>query len=334
MSRNAFPVSILAVALVGALSPSLDAQMRPLDAVQWLSGCWERASGDRRTVERWYPPAQGEMRGGSRSFSGSTETGGERLRIYASDGTLVYAAHPSTQEPTEFRAATVTPVEIVFENPAHDFPQRIVYRKQGTDSLLARIEGDRAGRRQPVTFAFRRIDCAGQVEAPADIAQDALQPLYGDLADRLQANPAAAPAWFVHHATPEFTYVNWAGSGYQARVGSYQTQVTAARASAATNASSLRDYSVGVTIQSMLVRGDTAEVLASIRQSALVADAAGRYGTAGESHVRSSVQRRLDRWIRRGTEWRLAGASVIGDETFIDGRLVQQNGRPVTRPAR
>ncbi len=332
MSRNASAVSIVGAFLIVAPSPALNAQANSLEAVQWFSGCWERASGDRRTVERWHPPAQGVMRGVSRSFAGATETGGERLRIYSSDGTLIYEAHPSTQALTEFRATSITSDEIVFENPAHDFPQRVIYRKQGTDSLVARIEGDRAGRSQPVTFAFRRIDCAGETEAPAALAQDALQPFYADLADRLRAKPTATPAWFVHHALPEFTYVNWSGSGYQARVGSYQTQVSAARASAAANPPALADYMVGVTIQSILVRGDTAEILASIRQSARVADAAGRYGAAGELHVRTSVQRRLDRWVRRGTEWRLAAAAVVGDETFIDGRLVIQNGMAVTPP--
>jgi len=332
MLRNASVASIVAAVLVGTPAPALTAQTNSLDAVSWLAGCWERAAGDRRTVERWQPPRQGEMRGGSRTFSGAAETGGERLRIYASDGVLVYAAHPSTQAFTEFRSTSVMPSEIAFENLAHDFPQRVIYRKQGTDSLIARIEGDRAGRRQPVTFAFRSVDCAGHVEAPATVAQDALQPFYADLAKRLRENPNAIAAWFVHHGIPEFTYVNWAASGYQARVGSYQTQENAARASAAANSSALVDYTVAVAIQSILVRGDTAEILASTQQSARFVDAAGRFGAAGESHLRETAQRRLDKWIRQGAEWRLAAASLVGDETFVDGRLVQRHGMPYNRP--
>ena len=51
-------------------------------------------------------------------------------------------------------------------------PQRIVYRRVGADSLIARIEGDRAGRRQPVTFPYRKVSCAAVTEAPTAVAPE------------------------------------------------------------------------------------------------------------------------------------------------------------------
>lgn len=46
---------------------------------------------------------------------------------------------------------------VTFENPAHDFPRRIIHRRVGADSLVARVEGVRSGRAHGVDFAYRRV---------------------------------------------------------------------------------------------------------------------------------------------------------------------------------
>jgi hypothetical protein len=43
----------------------------------------------------------------------------------------------------------------VFENLEHDFPQRIIYRRNQDGSLTARIEGDRGGRIVGMDFHFQ-----------------------------------------------------------------------------------------------------------------------------------------------------------------------------------
>ena len=43
-----------------------------------------------------------------------------------------------------------------FENPAHDFPQRVVYERTSDDALLARIEGEQAGKAASVDFPMKR----------------------------------------------------------------------------------------------------------------------------------------------------------------------------------
>jgi hypothetical protein len=48
--------------------------------------------------------------------------------------------------------------EVVFENGAHDFPQRIRYRRGG-DMLFARIEGTRDGKVRGVDYPYARVAC-------------------------------------------------------------------------------------------------------------------------------------------------------------------------------
>ncbi len=46
---------------------------------------------------------------------------------------------------------------VVFANPAHDFPQRVSYSRDG-NRLTAIVSG---GDGQGITFAYRRIGCSG-----------------------------------------------------------------------------------------------------------------------------------------------------------------------------
>jgi hypothetical protein len=77
-------------------------------------------------------------------------------------GQLAYEAHPSGQPSTVFLSKTVGDAEVLFENPAHDFPQRVGYRRAGPDALHAWIEGTRNGQPRRVEFSYRRVSCPGR----------------------------------------------------------------------------------------------------------------------------------------------------------------------------
>jgi hypothetical protein len=124
----------------------------------WLAGCWERTGASSRIDEQWMAPYGGTMPGMSRTVRGGRTVAYEALRIYEREDRLVYAAHPSGQTPTEFVSTVVGADSAVFENPAHDFPQRISYRPAG-DSLFARIEGIVDGVARGSDFRFARGEC-------------------------------------------------------------------------------------------------------------------------------------------------------------------------------
>lgn len=100
------------------------------------------------------------MLGSGRTVEGDSLVEYEQVRILERGGRLVYAAAPSGQAPAEFQSVSVTDSSVTFENPAHDFPQRVLYRRIGGDSLVARVEGLRAGRTRGVDFAYRRATCS------------------------------------------------------------------------------------------------------------------------------------------------------------------------------
>ena len=292
-----------------------------LKDVAWMVGCWEQRTGERRRVERWYEPTGDGMRGTSRSFNGTAETAGERLRLALDSGTLVYAAHPSSQSYTEFRARTVSSTELLFENPAHDFPQRIIYRPHGADSLLVQVEGDRDGRQPPIAFRFRKAPC-DPGESPADVSQGALQPLYDDLARRLAGSPAALSGWIVEHAAPGFSYVSWTTGGYAARAVHLPALERAANAARSANRPAPRSQAT-IAIDGIHPVADTADVMVTVRQAWRDST------TAGGPPAREVLQRRLDRWVRTDGAWRLTSAAIVAEEVHASGRAVRRDGRPV-----
>jgi hypothetical protein len=135
--------------------------------VGWLAGCWERRDGDRLVEEHWMAPRGAMMLGMGRTVRGDTLVEYEQVRIYERGGSLVYAASPSSQEPAEFVSTTVSDSLAVFENLAHDFPQRVVYRRAGADSLDASVEGTSRGKRRTVRFPYARASCLPGDPAPA-----------------------------------------------------------------------------------------------------------------------------------------------------------------------
>ena len=134
-------VNLIVVSII-VLAGQLGAQQAgSIDRAGWLAGCWEQRTANRVTLEMWMPPAGGLMLGASRTTAGAATREFEQLRIVATGDTLVYTALPSGQREAAFRSTAVTDTALVFENPAHDFPRKIIYRRVGADSVVARVEG-------------------------------------------------------------------------------------------------------------------------------------------------------------------------------------------------
>jgi hypothetical protein len=127
--------------------------------VAWIAGCWEQSAGARLIEEQWMRPRAGLMLGVSRTVVGDSLREYEQVALFQRGEHLVYAATPARQAPAEFASTAVSDSAVTFENPAHDFPQRIIYRRRGADSLIARVEGMRGGQLRGRDFAYRRVPC-------------------------------------------------------------------------------------------------------------------------------------------------------------------------------
>jgi hypothetical protein len=126
--------------------------------VAWMSGCWDMTRNGRHVVEHWLEPEGGTLIGVSRTVAGGKTTEWEFVLIREGAHGLEYVAKPSGQAEATFTSTRVTATEAVFENPAHDFPKKIVYRRDG-DKLTAAIEGPMNGQTRRIEFPYTRAGC-------------------------------------------------------------------------------------------------------------------------------------------------------------------------------
>ena len=115
----------------------------------FLAGCREERSETRWTEECWTGPRGDLMMGSGRSGTGSKVASWEWMRIErAADGVPVFFASPRGAPPVAFRAVSASATEIVFANPAHDYPQRIRYARtaRGIEAEISLADGSKAQR--------------------------------------------------------------------------------------------------------------------------------------------------------------------------------------------
>jgi hypothetical protein len=140
-----------------------------IEQLDWLAGHWEEMVDEGPhswswTVETWTPPRGGVMLGTNLSGKGfqhamtldmgSTADSYEFMRIaYGEDGAVYFYASPGGAPASAFKLVRADAGEAVFENAAHDYPQRVAYRRDG-DTLtgtISLIDGSRTR-----SWRFRR----------------------------------------------------------------------------------------------------------------------------------------------------------------------------------
>ena len=146
--------TILSFLLIVTLPPQTTTALADL---AWLTGDWQTAPGGRAQIEEhWTKAAGGSMIGMGRTIAGEKTWEFEYLRIEQRADGIYYVAHPKGQCPgTDFKLTRASATELVFENPQHDFPKRIIYRKTGDDVLAASIDGGEGTK--SMSFTYQRM---------------------------------------------------------------------------------------------------------------------------------------------------------------------------------
>jgi hypothetical protein len=121
--------------------------------VSWMSGHWLRQDGPAWSEESWLNRGHFAVGVGA-SGRGELTTSYEFMRIADdSDGKLTFWGAPEGRPPVAFKMVSISANQVVFENPKHDYPTRISYRREGK-MLIATISGPGGSNAQ--TWRYRR----------------------------------------------------------------------------------------------------------------------------------------------------------------------------------
>jgi hypothetical protein len=141
--RRMLALSVLALVLTAAMRPT-QGDVR-LATVRWLQGHWHTAgTGSNQTAEVWRALNDSTWTAFGYTLTGTDTTFKEYLRLEKRGTDITYYATVPNQNGGKavlFAATAITPDSLVVENPMHDFPSKIVYRRLDDNTLLATVSG-------------------------------------------------------------------------------------------------------------------------------------------------------------------------------------------------
>jgi hypothetical protein len=114
----------------------------------WLSGVWlSRKSDGQWADEYWTLPRGGMMLGAGMAGRDDTVQFFEHMRIVTDrEGRIAFFAMSNGGPAVVFPLVRHEPNLIVFENPKHDYPQRIVYQyaRGSVFATISKLDGSRS----------------------------------------------------------------------------------------------------------------------------------------------------------------------------------------------
>jgi hypothetical protein len=153
-AMNTPKLATLAVALT-CVTGSITASAADPPDFRWLSGHWCLDQDGSRVEEAWLEPRGGMILATGRTVKAGKAVSFEFLRIVWLSGAVEFIAQPNGEPPVTFKLTSSGKDWAVFENPQHDFPKRVEYRRTSA-GLLAQISGPGgAGAEQTIPFDYR-----------------------------------------------------------------------------------------------------------------------------------------------------------------------------------
>ncbi len=122
-----------------------------LSQFDWMTGEWVNNDDPlAESSETWWIVSENEMNGIGLTIEGSDTIFSETLRIIKKGNDVLYIADVG-EGSVEFKLTTAEDHTWQFENPDHDFPQRIIYSSKGDSMTVYTEAGDVS-----IPFTFKR----------------------------------------------------------------------------------------------------------------------------------------------------------------------------------
>jgi len=126
----------------------------------WLIGVWECKTSRHTLYETWAVKNDSVFMERSYFLKGVDTVYLETVSLEEHKGALFYIPTLKDENnglPVVFKNTFLTGSKFVFENPEHDFPQKITYTHISADSLIAETSGTVNGQFKSNTFPMKKI---------------------------------------------------------------------------------------------------------------------------------------------------------------------------------
>ncbi len=133
---------------------------KALAQFNWLIGKWEEKTDTSLMAEYWNLESDSLMRGVAMYILKGDTNFFETITIEARNGEIYYTpivAGQNVGESVPFKLTIAQDTSFVFEDPKHDFPQKVVYEFHLPDNLYAYIEGVDEGVFSRQEYFYKRV---------------------------------------------------------------------------------------------------------------------------------------------------------------------------------
>ena len=125
-----------------AFSQDKSIDTNSFEKLSWIVDRWISPSGESITYENWVKLDDTTFSGESHTTKNGDTVFTEQLKIEKIGDEIYYTAVVKHNPgPVHFKLVELQANKAVFENPKHDFPNRIIYMLKDDGTLYARIEG-------------------------------------------------------------------------------------------------------------------------------------------------------------------------------------------------
>jgi len=152
-------LNFMVLILIGFCT-NVNAQKNPSKTFAFILGSWEMQTPKGKIVEQWSKGVDKILKGKSYRVNAKGDSVlTETLQIRKIGKDVFYCSIVANQNEGEevcFKLISPKDQIYIFENAAHDFPQRIVYQNQRKNEMLAWIEGELNGKSRKSEFRYKR----------------------------------------------------------------------------------------------------------------------------------------------------------------------------------
>jgi hypothetical protein len=154
-------VVILAVVVVFiACQNKSEKNFDELEKMSWLVGEWENKMPDGILTETWTKANDSTFTGKTLFIRDKDTLHSEEIVLTQKGETFLYIPTVKGQndnKPVEFKITeSKIENEFAFENPKHDYPQKIVYKKVNETNLVATISGKQQGKSSSESYPMKK----------------------------------------------------------------------------------------------------------------------------------------------------------------------------------
>jgi hypothetical protein len=154
--KKAILILILALTFTSCLKSK---EVSKIVVADWLLGNWENKSATGDLLESWKKINDSIYDGESYFIKGKDTLHFEKIQMKQKGEALFYIATirgQNNDKPVTFKHNDTITKQLVFENPKHDYPQKIIYSQITKDSIIIQISGIQQGKPSSERFSMKK----------------------------------------------------------------------------------------------------------------------------------------------------------------------------------